>query len=106
VDYSTVNIYVEEVKVLTPTAPDSITTRIQKGFRRNLEDTANGLINCFVWFVSSLPSLIVWAIVIILAVLIIRLLHCKLHHGPMHLPFPRRRSKKDKETTSTKDADK
>jgi hypothetical protein len=102
VDYSTVNVYIEEVKVLTPTAPDSITTRIQKGFRRNLEDTANGLINFFVWFVSSLPSLIVWAIIIILAVLIIRLLRRKLHHGPMHLPFPRRRSK-SKETTSTEE---
>jgi hypothetical protein len=102
VDYSTVTININEVKVLTPTEPASIATRIQKGFRRNLEDTANGLINFFVWFVSSLPSLIVWAIVIILAVLIIRLLHRKLHHGSVHLPFPRRRSK-SKETTSTEE---
>jgi hypothetical protein len=102
VDYSTVTISIDEVRVLTPTAPDSVATRIQKGFRRNLEDTANGLVNFFVWFVSSLPSLIVWAIVIILAVLIIRLLCRKLRHGPVHLPFPRRRNK-DKGTTSTEE---
>ena len=38
VHYSTVSIYMREVKDLTPTAPDSIGTRIQKGFNRSLNN--------------------------------------------------------------------
>ena len=70
VDYSTVNLYIEEVKVFTPTDPDSIGTRIQKGFQRNIENISDDFVNLFVWFVSSIPLLLIWAVVIVVIALI------------------------------------
>lgn len=72
VDYSTVSINIDEVKVLTPTTPDSVGTRIQKGFRRNLENVCNGTVNFFVWFLSSLPSLAMVAVIVLLLAVIFR----------------------------------
>lgn len=64
VDYSTVHISIQEVGVFTPTAPDSIGTRIQKGFVRNLEYLTLCLTDLLVWFLSHLPSLVLLALVI------------------------------------------
>lgn len=84
VDYSSVYLSISEVKVFTPTAPDSFVTRIQKGFSRNLQNVGNGAVNFTVWLISSLPVLIVLAVI---AGIIITILH--------HLP---RRKEKDKTT--------
>lgn len=72
VDYSTVYLNINEVAVFTPTEPDSVLTRIQKGFSRNLKNVENGFVDFFVWLISSLPSLLVWAVWIAIAVLIVR----------------------------------
>lgn len=72
VDYSTVYISIDEVAVFTPTEPDSVMTRIQKGFTRNLKSVGNGFVDFFVWFVSSLPTLLVWAVLIAVIALIVR----------------------------------
>ena len=72
VDYSTVYLYIDEVKVFTPTAPDSVMTRIQKGFQRNLENIGNGFVNFVVWFLSSIPVLAVLAAIIAILALITR----------------------------------
>lgn len=77
VSYSTVYININEVKVFTPTSPDSIATRIQKGFSRNLSNVENGLVNFFVWLISSLPILIVLAVILAVVVLIVRLVNRK-----------------------------
>lgn len=70
VDYSTVNLFIDEVKVFTPTAPDSIGTRIQKGFQRNLENIGDGCVDFVVWFASSLPLFAILAVIFAGAVLI------------------------------------
>lgn len=72
VDYSTVSINIDEVKVLTPTTPDSVGTRIQKGFQCNLENVCNGTVNFFVWFLSSLPSLVMLVVIVLLLAVIFR----------------------------------
>ncbi len=64
VDYSTVNLFIDEVKVFTPTSPDGIGTRIQKGLQRNLENVGDGFVNFVVWFVTSLPVFAVLAVII------------------------------------------
>lgn len=74
VDYSTLYLTVNEVKVFTPTAPDSISQRIQKGFRGNLERVSTGLINFFIWFISSLPSIVLLAVIAFFLWLIIHLI--------------------------------
>ena len=63
VDYSTVHISIQEVGVFTPTAPDSVGTRIQKGFVRNLENVSNSLTDLLVWVISHLPALVLLAVV-------------------------------------------
>lgn len=73
VDYSTVHININEVKVLTPTAPDSIATRIQKGFRRNMTGIANSFVNFIVWLISSLPILVTLAVILAVIIFICRL---------------------------------
>lgn len=74
VDYSTIYLNVSEVKVFAPVAPDSVGQRIQKGFSANLEHVATGLINFFVWFISSLPSFVLLAVIVFLLWVIIHLI--------------------------------
>lgn len=86
VDYSTVYLSISEVQVFTPTTPDSFVTRIQKGFTRNLQNVGNGAVNFIIWLISSLPILIVLAVIAGIIIAIVK-----------HLP---RREKKNKKTTS------
>lgn len=72
VDYSTVYLNIDEVKVFTPTEPDTIMTRIQKGLQRNLESIENGAINFLIWFITCLPIFLVLAVIILIIVLIAR----------------------------------
>lgn len=72
IDYSSVYLSINEVKVFTPTAPDSVLTRIQKGFSRNLEGVGNGAVNFLVWFISSLPVLLVYAVLAAAVITILR----------------------------------
>lgn len=72
VDYSTVYLSISEVKVFTPTSPDSVFTRMQKGFQKSADDVKNGLLNFSVWFVSSTPILIVLAVIIGALLLIVK----------------------------------
>lgn len=64
VDYSTVHVSIQEVGVFTPTTPDSVGTRIQKGFIRNLENVISNITDFIVWFISHLPALVVLAAII------------------------------------------
>lgn len=75
IDYSTVYLYIDEVKVFTPTTPDSIASRIQKGFTRNLADVSDGLVNLFIWLISSIPAIIAAAIIIVVIFIVVRLIH-------------------------------
>lgn len=65
VDYSTVNLSIEEVTVFTPTAPDSIPERIQKELRKNLESICLDFVSLFVWFISSIPFFLIWGIILV-----------------------------------------
>lgn len=72
VDYSTVSINMGEVKDLTPTAPDSIGTRIQKGFNRSLNNLGEAGTDLIVWIASNSPILLVLAVIIAAVVLFVR----------------------------------
>lgn len=72
VDYSTVDLSINEVAELTPIVEESALTRIQTGFVRSLNNVGHGIKEFFVNFVIAIPYLVVWGIVIAVAVLIIR----------------------------------
>jgi len=72
VEYSTVNLTVQEVKELTPVVVIEETTweRIAKGFTSSMTSIGISFREFFVWFVVKLPYLVIWGIVIGVIVLV------------------------------------
>ncbi len=74
VDYSTVYLYISEVKELTPVAEQTALERIAEGFKDSLEDIGEGAVDFAVWFVINIPYFIVWGIIFVILGIIIHLL--------------------------------
>ena len=72
IDYATVYLSIEEVQEYTPVEEPTLWERISKGFRDNLEGVGDDLLDVLVWFIVSLPYLVVFAIVITIVVLVIK----------------------------------
>lgn len=70
--YSTVYLSIQEVQVLTSTDPDTIPVRIQKGLSRSLNQLKVSSVDFLVWFISSLPILAVFAVLVFIAVIILK----------------------------------
>ena len=74
VDYSTVNIYIDEVERYTPGAAKSAGARIAEGFSANIYRVGNFFKNFAIEFIILLPILIAVAIVLGIAILIVRII--------------------------------
>lgn len=74
VTYSTVYLYIEEVKTYTPVKEQTRLERMTTGFVESLAGVGNGFLDFCVNLVIALPYLLVWAVVIALIVLVIRLI--------------------------------
>ena len=72
VDYSTVQIYVNQVTTYTPPEEASRWERMTTGFVDSLYGVAEGFLDFVVGFIIALPFLIVWGIIITGIVLVIR----------------------------------
>lgn len=72
IDYATVYLAIEEVQEYTPVEEPTLWERISKGFRDNLEGVGDDLLDVLVWFVVSLPYLVVFAVVITIIVLVVK----------------------------------
>ena len=72
IDYATVYLSIEEVQEYTPVEEPTLWERISKGFRDNLEGVGEDLLDVLVWFIVSIPYLVVFAIVITIVVFILR----------------------------------
>ncbi len=74
VDYATINISVQEVKIYTPVEPEvkSDWERMAEGFVNSIENILFDLKEFAIDFVVSLPYLILWAVIIGIVVLVIR----------------------------------
>ena len=72
IDYATIYIAIEEVQEYTPTEKPSLWERIRDGFKDNLEGVGEGLLDVLVWFIVSIPTLVVLAVVVLILVLIVR----------------------------------
>lgn len=73
IDYSTVNLTVREVKRITEAESESVWERISNDFGDNVYDIWIGLQDFFVWFVGNIPYFIIWAVIIVIIVLIVKL---------------------------------
>lgn len=74
IDFATVHMSIQEVKELTPVKEESVGERLVGGFIDSLKDVGNGLVEFFIWIVVHLPYLAVWAIVITIIVVTIKLI--------------------------------
>ena len=77
VDYATIYLYVSQVKVYTEVEEQTVWQRISSGFRENLRDMGENLTDFFVWFVTYSPQLLIWAVIIAVAVTVLRKKHAK-----------------------------
>ncbi len=74
ISYCTVFINVNEVRRATPPNESTLTfgQRITTGLRENLQDIGEGFADFAVWFVTSLPYILIWAVIIVALVFVIR----------------------------------
>ena len=72
VNYATVNLYIDQVTAYTEVEEPTVWQRITKGFKRNLENIGDDLVDFFVWVVTYSPQLILWAVIITVAVIVVR----------------------------------
>jgi len=108
IDYSTIDLYIEEVERYTPQPEKGTWERIQSGFSDNLYRVGKGLKNFGIEFIIALPVLAVWAMVILIIVLAVRLFtkRERRHNNTkengtvekaagVHLPLLHRKEKKE-----------
>lgn len=72
VDYSTVYLYIDEVKELTPVAEKTAWERMADGFADSLKDLGNGFKEFAIWLVVHIPYLAVWVLVILAIVFFVK----------------------------------
>lgn len=91
VNYSTVSISINEVERVTPVTEErTFFEEIQYRLSDNFYDIGQGMRNFAIWFISSLPYLVIWAVVIIVLVRLVRKFIWKK-------PFFGRKKKKEQE---------
>lgn len=88
VSYATVYLYIDQVKVYTDVEPKTVWQRIGSGFSENLTEIGEDLTDFFVWVVTYSPQLIFWAIVIAVAVVLLkrRFRRTRVSKAPMKKP--------------------
>ncbi len=81
VDYSRVSVSVEETKVYTPAAESSAWDKIRLGFKQNLEDVGEMLVDIGIFLLSSIPMFIVFGLFIAAVVFVIRRIVRRIRGG-------------------------
>lgn len=72
VNYSTVELYIEEVQELTPVVEQTALERMGEGFVESVEDILDGLKEFVIWFIVNIPYFILWIIIIVIIIMIIK----------------------------------
>lgn len=70
VSYSTVELYIDEVKKLTPVKEQTVWQKMSTGFVNSLYQVGNGILDFGIGLVISLPYLFLWAVIILILALI------------------------------------
>lgn len=72
IDYATIYVSIEEVQEYTPVEEPTLWERISKGFKDNLKGVGDDLLDVLVWFIVSLPYLVVFAVAFFLIFKVIK----------------------------------
>ena len=71
IDYSTVTMTVNEVERVTPPETEGFFAEVRQNLSENLYSIGQGLRSFAVWFLSSLPYILIWLVLIGVAVVIV-----------------------------------
>ena len=74
IDYSTINLDIQEVKRLTPTEEKSAWDRMKNGFVQSLYRIGEGFKNGFIGFVINIPYIVIWLFIIAVIFVIVRII--------------------------------
>ena len=72
VDYSTVNLNIDEVAVYQPSSNASIWSRISSGFKESVHSVARGFSDAAVWIIVHIPQILVAAVFLVLGIFVSR----------------------------------
>ena len=72
VSYATIELYINQVKAYTEVEEQTVWQRIGSGFKKNLQNIGEDLVDFFVWAVTYSPQLILWAGIIVVVVMVVR----------------------------------
>lgn len=72
IDYSTINLNIQEVRRLTPTEEKSAWDKMKNGFVRTIYQIGDDVEYGFIWFVINIPYFIIWIIIILIVFFVIR----------------------------------
>lgn len=72
IDYSTINLNIQEVKREVRVEENSVWDRIRNGFAETLYDLGDSIVDGFVELIINSPYIVIWAVIILAAVLIVR----------------------------------
>ena len=72
VDYATVDLYIDQVKVYTEVEEQTVWQRSGSGFTKNLKGMGEWLTDFFVWLVTYSPQLVIFALIAVVAIRLLR----------------------------------
>ena len=72
IDYATIHLNLSEVQEYTPIEEPTLWERIRDGFKDSIEGVGEGFVDVFVWLIVSSPYLAVFAVVAVIALLLIK----------------------------------
>ena len=65
IDYSTINLNIQEVRRLTPTEEKSVWDKMRNGFVKTIYNIGDDIEYGFIWFVVNIPYFIIWIVIIV-----------------------------------------
>ena len=72
VNYATIELYINQVKAYTEVEEQTVWQRIGSGFKRNLQNIGEDLVDFFVWAVTYSPQLILWVGIFAVVIVVLR----------------------------------
>ena len=72
IDYSTINLNIQEVRRLTPTEEKSVWDKMRNGFVKTIYNIGDDIEYGCIWFVVNIPYFIIWIVIIVIAFFIVR----------------------------------
>ena len=72
VSYATIELYINQVKAYTEVEEQTVWQRIGSGFKKNLQNIGEDLVDFFVWAVTYSPQLILWAGIFAVVIMVVR----------------------------------